>query len=122
LRGYFTARLAAPKARSLSLVGKTFRERAAEIPQRALGIVGVVAVALAGRDDVQRVVKVVSPLRVGDERALICVAHEMHVAGAPRPCAYRARELGNEIRLAGVDDRVHGVEPQAVEMKFLQPV
>ena len=40
----------------------------------------------------------------------------------PGPSRTRVRELGQEIGLRIVDDRVHGVEPQAVDVILLEPV
>ena len=40
----------------------------------------------------------------------------------PGPSRTALRELGDEVQLAVVDDRVHGIEAQAVEAILLQPV
>src|SRR5262249_12455969 len=58
------ALLAAAMARRLSLVGEAFREHARDPRGGIVGIIGVVAVVLAGEQHVERVVAVIVPLRV----------------------------------------------------------
>ena len=98
------------------------------------GIVGVVAVGLARGEDVQRVVRVVVPLRRGAERArrrvarevrgrvAVVLQHDVHGARASRALAERVRDLGDDVGDAVVDDRVDGVEAQPVEPELLDPV
>ena len=46
----------------------------------------------------------------------------MDVALAADDPAHGRRELGQDVRLARVADRVHGIEPEAVEAVLLEPV
>jgi hypothetical protein len=97
IRRYFAARFPAAKVRALALVGKPFSQRAPEIPQRPLRVIRVVTVALPGCNDVQRMMKIVVPLRVGGERPLAAIAaqearfvaivleYEVNMAVAPGP-------------------------------------
>ncbi len=63
VRGRLAARLAVAKAGRLALVDEAFGQRAPEARHRRIGIVGVVAVDLAGDQHVRRMVDVVVPLR-----------------------------------------------------------
>ena len=93
----------------------------------------VVAVDLIGGGDVQDVVDVVVPLRgiepgraasvAGEQRGTIVLVLEDQMDVAVRRCAANPlRQLGQQMQRSLVADRVDGVEPQAVEMKFLHPV
>src|SRR5581483_7063115 len=94
----------AEMARALALVREPFRERAAEEGMRALLIVLVVSVGLAGEQDVQAVMNVIVPLRIvsggGARRAepasLVAevLEHEIHGPLASRAAAHRACDLG----------------------------
>ncbi len=65
-----SAQRTAAVARGLALVGEARGEGTAEVAQRVVGVVLVVAGVLAGQEDVQRVVEIVVPLRrVGLRRA-----------------------------------------------------
>ena len=83
---------------------------------------------------VRDVMEVVVPLRGVRARHAALVAreamrlvavvleHEVDLALAPGALAHAARKLGQEVGRGVVDDRVHGVEPQAVGMELFQPV
>ena len=88
-------------------------------------VVGVVLLALAGEQRVQRVMEVVAPLRVAVDAAAVLRRDEPRVVGRAlgddpdvaaftrRARVHRVDELFDERVGAGVRDRVHGVEPQA---------
>ena len=48
--------------------------------------------------------------------------HEKEVALAPRSGVGGARDFRQDVRLAVIDDGVDRIEPQAVEVIFLEPV
>ena len=77
--------------------------------------------------------RVVRPLRVvepaqgivpAQELGLVglVLQHEMDLALGAEMAAHAARQLAQDVGFRRVDDRVHGVEPQAVEAVLLQPV
>jgi len=102
--------------------------------ERLAGVIGVIARALARRDDVEGVVDVVVPLRrvmawlsvlpaPQVMRGIVSVLEdEVHVAALAALPVHRVRELLEDVRGARIDDRMHGIEAQAVEAVFLQPV
>ena len=55
--------------RGLALIGETGGQRAAELRDRALGVIGVIAARLAGQQHMQRVMQIVIPLRRVSQRA-----------------------------------------------------
>ena len=95
--------------------------------------VGVVAGGLAGERDVQRVVEVVAPLGGDAEPVRLARADHPRVvevalgdqASAAGRGAPRARRPRRRAPRAGdgavVDERVHGVEPQPVDVEVAQP-
>ena len=113
-----------------ALVCKPLGERAAKMDDR-VRVVAVVAVVLLGHSDMQRVVDVVVPLRREAHfvfraaerpgRIVVVLEHEMDMAVRHGP-PHRRGDLGQDMRRAVVHDRVHGVEPQPVDMVLLQPV
>src|SRR5204862_2621231 len=50
------------------------------------------------------------------------LGHDVH-GPAQRPCllAHRRRDLGEDVRRAGVEDRVDGVEPEPVDVALAHP-
>jgi hypothetical protein len=93
----------------------------------------VVAVALAREHGVEGVVEVVAPLRVGavaarlappDEARVVQVALEDHPERAAERRGERPdarRDLFEEVDGRRVDDRVHGVQAEAVQMVVAEP-
>ena len=129
-----STRSAATVARRFALVAESFGETTAEIPQRAVGVVGVVTVDLPGGDDMRGVVGVIVPLRRRVQRTVTRIApqiprlvvvvfeNDVGVPNAPRSFAHPRGELGDKVGRRIVDDAIHGVEAQAVEPVLLQPV
>ena len=126
--------LAAAIGRRLALIDEAAGQRAAEMRDRLARRNRRNSRCLAGHEDMQRVVQIVVPLRgVADRPSL-----PRGAGGAPRSRRFRApdasarsvRSAGapsapSSVRMSGVavvDDRVHRVEPQPVEMILLQPV
>src|SRR6185437_9384811 len=107
---------------------ESFREAAAEQGVRLAGVVRVVAVGLAGQNDVRAVMHVVVPLRIealgrsgrAEPMRLVLrvLEHEVDRTLAARSLPHRARDLGKYVRSALVPDRVYRIEPQAVEAVF----
>ena len=97
------------------------------------GEVGVVALALAGQQRVQRVVEVVAPLRGqahaaghprGDHAGVVEVAlgdQGQRPADGDRQLVDLLRHLLEHVRGPLVDQRVDGVEPQPVDVHVAQP-
>ena len=95
--------------------------------------VGVVAGGLAAQRDVDGVVEVVAPLRVEAVATGLARAHEERVvevglgdqgeraAQVRRQRGGLDRHLLEEVDLRGVLQRVHGVEPQGVDVVVLEP-
>ena len=120
--------------RMLTLIGEAVGQATAEMLERRIGVVDVVAVALAGQAGVQAVVDVVVPLRrvapggavgVAREkvrRVVVVLQDQVDVPAAGAPASHRRRQLVEEMRRRIVANRVHGVEAQAVEVKLVEPV
>ena len=99
-----------------------------------VGIVGVVAVALAAGQHVRRVMPIVVPLRSrahGLQRGIalekagdvgVVLQHQVHMALPPRPRTQRLRDLAADVLRGAVIDGVHGVQAQAVHAELLDPV
>ena len=138
-RGKAATRLASrrpgAKPRSLALIGEAFGEAAAEQPQRTRCVVGVVPVAFAGDEDVQRMMDIVVPLGGREARpargvtreavrfVAVVLEHDVNVASPEQGVAPQGLgELGHDVRLRVVDDRVHGIETQPVDSIFVDPV
>ena len=86
----------------------------------AVGIVGVVAVALAGQQHMQDVMRIVVPLRIEAapqmvRRVAVMLEHEMDMAAGLDGGAHLGRHL---VEPVGLGDGVHGVEAQPVEAIF----
>ena len=117
----------------LALIGEALRQAAAEPLDGPVGIIAVIAVVLAGEQHVPAMVDVVVPLRRVQARRAALVARqparlvglvledEMDLA-AGQGGAHALGDLGDDVRPAVVEDGVHGVEAQAVEVEFLEPV
>ncbi len=114
--------------RALALIGKPLGECAAETLGRRIGVVGIVARALAGAEHAERMVQIVVPLRgveaLAQQMRLVPVVleHEMDRALAREPRAHCLGDLAQDRALAVVADGVDSVEAQPVEMKLLEPV
>src|SRR5690242_11962866 len=63
MAGELAARVSGTMRGCFTLVGKARRQRAAEMIDRALGIIAVITALVAGRQNVQRVMHIVVPLR-----------------------------------------------------------
>ena len=100
-------------------------------PER--GEVGVVARGLPGQSDVNGVVVVVAPLR-GESVAAVVTRLDHHriveigfgdqgerTSQASRQCVGLLREFLQQVHGSGVDQGVHGVQPQTVDAVFLEP-
>src|SRR5262250_1713900 len=125
--------LAPPVGGPLALIREALGEAAGEVAQGGM-VVLVVATLLAGEEDVERVVDVVVPLsQVG--RALVGAApcqasrlvavvleDEMYEAVPAGAFGHRAGQLVEHVVGRAVGHGMHGVQPQPVEMKLLQPV
>ncbi len=95
--------------------------------------VGVVAAGLAGQRDVQGVVEVVAPLGVEAEPADLAGQHHQGVVEVGlRDQRERAAQVGGErghldaelleqVDVGLVGERVHGVEPESVDVEVAQP-
>ena len=99
----------------------------------APGVVGVVALALAGQEDADRVVEVIGPDGIEAVPALALLAGSSRTSLRSssamstncRGAAARSHaigEVGEEVRRAVVDDGVGGVEPKAVDVVLAHPV
>ena len=130
-----SAPAAAAMGRDLALVGESRGQRAHDVPGGIAGIVLIVAVALAGQQDVPGVMVVVVPLRtilaswrigarIEQARPVVVVLqHQVNRSpGFGGECPDGAAELLQDRRLAGLDDRLHGVEAQTIEPVVPQPV
>ena len=94
----------------------------------------VVAVPLAGERDVDGVVNVVRPLRVEPVAALlrrtdqpriiqVALRHELHLAAEPAPeLVHLVGQLLEKGERAEVEDALHRVEPQRVDVELRDPV
>ena len=100
-------------------------ERAGELPSTSAEPRVVVAVALAGQQHVQRVVKVVDPDRVAVPALRAASGSSIPISpitSAPVPLAVHApRDRGDDVLGAGVEDRVDRVEPQPVDPEVPDP-
>ncbi len=100
--------------------------RAAQVLRGRVGVVAVVAVALAGEQHVEGVVRVVVPLRVvAVEQARhvgVVLEHQVDVAVRLDRRAHPRRQLVEERPRRVVANLVHRVEAQAVEAVLAQPV
>src|SRR5690554_1768997 len=117
--------------RRLALIGEPFDEATQETLGGSVEIL-VVAGRLAGHEHVHRMMEVVVPLRNVRARRTVAapleapglirriLEHEMDRASCDL-ALYGTCELGQEVRVRIVDDRVHGVEAQTVEAVLLEP-
>ena len=133
MRRRLAARLAALVPGYVALIGEALRQAAAEPLDGPVGVIAVIAVVLAGQQHVPAMVHVVVPLRRVQARRAALVARqpaclvgavlkdEMHVA-AGQGGAHALGDLGDDVRPAVVEDGVHGIEAQAVEVELLEPV
>ena len=99
------ARLAVAIGRALALIGEALGQAAGQHVGRRHGIVGIVAVALAGQQDMQDVVRIVVPLRVEVAAQMRCdiavvLEHEMDMAAGFDGGAHLGRHLVEPVRFA----------------------
>ena len=120
------ARMAVAMFGGLALIGETGGEGAPELLDRALGVIAVISPRLAGQQNMQRVMQIVIPLRriiAREPPRLVAVVFEDQMNGAARDMpANRLRQFGQDIGRALIENGVHGVKTQPVEVKFLEPV
>ena len=135
VRARLAARLALAERRRLALVGEAFGQaRGRDAAQRLVRVVGVVAVRLAGerararrdgsRRSIARCTRAACRASRAQGDALRCDRSRARDGSRARPeaFAHAARELRQDVGRGVVDDRVHGVEAQAVEVELLEPV
>jgi hypothetical protein len=133
LRTRLAARPVAPVARPLTLICEALGQATAEMPDRLRYVVGIVAVVLAGSDNVRRVMDIVIPLRgrkswsvatIADKVArlvAVVLENEVHVAVATRARTDGGGDLAHDVRPRIIDDGMHRVEAQAVEAVLIEP-
>ncbi len=117
---------------ALALVGETFSKTPAQHRMRTFGVVHVVTVGLTREDCVQTMMDVVIPLRVEALRSALrsqparlvraVFQYEVDRPLPAGPGADALRDFGQKMDCAVVLNRMHGIETQAIEVIFLQPV
>src|SRR6185369_6571965 len=127
------AQRSASEWRRRTLKCKPFRETAAQLIGGIVGIVGVISVALSGQEHVRGMMDVIVPLCAVpagtpvlptlqiSNGILVILQHKMNLAVC-KLVSNGLRQLGENIATRIVRDGVNCVEPEAVEMIFLQPV
>lgn len=91
---------------------------------------GVLTRIFAGQQNVQRMMKIIVPLRhqrlaLATEALRLVVMvlqHHVHFAIAAWPALHAIDELIDEVRVAVVEHRVYGIDAQAIEAILLQPI
>lgn len=131
LVGHTRAARAIQVSRSLPLVEEPVLNRPDDVGQLA-GVVLVVPVALAGQRRVHGVVKIVCPDGVEsvsttadwiDQSHVVAIALGDHDdSSAAGSLACYLGDLLEDVRLTRVEDRVRGVEPEAVDVILLDPL
>ena len=118
----------------LTLIGKPFGQATAQMRDRSVGIVGVVAVPLSGEHDLKSMMEIVIPLRrVVRDRSIpiplqmaggvtVILQNQVHVAFRSHRASNRLRQFGQYVGRGIVEDGMDGIEPQSIEMIFRQPV
>ena len=114
-------------ARVAAVVDVGAAERLGEL--RDLAELRVVAVAVAGQQHAQGVVEVVGPHAVAAPAAALARAHDLGVVHPAlgdherrrREPVHARGQRPHDVDGAAVDDRVDGVEPQAVEVEVADP-
>src|ERR1700688_2554418 len=118
-------------ARVDSVVDKCAGQSLRQVGQRAEIL--VVAVALSGEECMQRVMEILVPLRIesvaaglagyDDPRLVEVTLGDQNQMAAERSCEDLdfGGELLEKMDRAGVEERVHGVDAQTVEMVVPQP-
>ena len=123
---------AAAKGHQLALKREALRESAAQLPGIAL-VVGVIALRLAARRRMQHVVDVVVPLCGVPARLAVFAADQaprlvlfilQNKMDMPAGCchAYPLGKFLQQVLRAVVEDGVHRIQPQAVEVELRDPV
>src|SRR5688572_22409437 len=85
------------------------------------------------RDDAQRVMKIIVPLRGIQQRVhalpgevaslvLVILENQMNVSDVTKLIIDALSEFGEDIRGALVDDGMDRVEPKSIKLKLLQPI
>ena len=128
----FTAQRALAMLGGFALVVEAFGEHAPQPLRAMLEIVPVIAALGVGTQHAQYVVIVIVPLRrerprptvaFAEHRGAVFVVLENQPGRPPlQTLPQLAAQFQHEVRVRIVTDRVHGVETQAVEVVFLQPV
>ena len=114
--------------------GEALGEASGEVARRTVGIIGVIAVVLAGHQHMQSVMDVVVPLcgvarrpavcRPGEWGRLVRIVFEnqMNVPVSADACLYGVGQLGQEQRASAVVDGVNRIEAQAVDKVLFDPI
>src|SRR5690242_86360 len=124
----FAAMLAVAMGGSFALIDEARSEDACDLAEWLLVVVGVVAVSFSRELYVPGVVVIVVPLspifpahwvgaRIEQARPVVVVLqHKVDLAAQfPRARADRTAQVGEQVRLPRLGDRMHRVEPQAIE-------
>ena len=120
-----------PMPRVLTCVHECLEQRCTNLVRAAEVL--VITLLLTGEQGVQRVVKIVVPLRIQAVPSPLALAHEARVIAValgdhPEVAAELGRQLIHargdrleDVQGRGIDDRVHRVEAQPVERILAQP-
>src|SRR5215469_10182786 len=136
--GQVSAGLAASSAFAktgrLPLIVESIPQAALQVLHRAIGVVSVVAIVFTRDGNVQRMMDVVIPLRVIKAwsatgcpfevaRAIVIVfKHQVNLPPLIDPTPDGLRQFDQYVPGRVIDERMHGVEAQSVEVKFTQPI
>src|SRR5215471_16343268 len=134
LPAWLAARLPSSKYGGLALVIKALHETSSQANDGLVDVVIVIAVLLASENHVQRVMKIIVPLRVIQMwqplapsiqiqgRIVIIFQHQVHIAaqvyGRPRD----ARQFMENVWFRVIEDCVNCVQSQTVEVEFNEPI
>ena len=135
-QGHVGGRLAATftvaVARCLPLERVTLGKRPAEMPERIFGVILVVAAEVSVRQNPQGMVDVVVPLRRVDVGCAFFAHQQLRLIGVVLQdqvdravgdaLAHLGRDLPKNVRFAVIQNRVHRIQPQAVEVELFEPV
>src|ERR1700733_4378914 len=132
--GRLTTFFATTIERGFALIGKSLNQATAQPIERAIDIVGIVTVLFAGYDHMQSVVDVIIPLRVVCARlaplrptkitrlVAIILEDQMNLSKWPDGAANRFGQFRENVRSGVVQDGVHRVQAQTIEMILGQPI
>src|SRR5262252_2390158 len=101
---------------------------------RIASVVGIVAIRFARQQDMQGMVNIIIPLSVIKfdrtgfiaskiARGVVCILqYEVDKPFPGEAIAHGARQLSQDVGSGFVDDRMDGIEAQAVDAVFLEPI